>query len=315
MPIRAWAGLVIVCSFVLVAILAPLLTPYSPHHNGGVDERLAPPFWHKEGTLSNPLGTDHLARDVWTWLVYGARHSLVVTLGALVVGGALGTTVGLIFGRFRGPWDYIYDRFRPRFGVWLLVMLIPFSFLLVHYSGKRQPLVLIASILYFFDVAGTALLLNLIYIGLIYFAVVLGVDTVSLILAIGMVAWGPYAKDIRSAVMRSTPSESIVQDGLARFDLPVKSPPNTLTRVFRTLAAMTISQAGFLMTVEFFMSFAGAAGVFASTASWGNMVGSRLSTEWWVWAPPIVCITLTVLGFYMLGNWLSGRLRNSLAAL
>ena len=160
--IRAWAGLAIVFLFVLVAVLAPLITPYSPYL-GDLSERNIPPFWMETGTLSHPLGTDYLGRDVLTRLVYGARTSLIIILGALAVGAALGAAAGFIFGRFRGPWDYIYDRLRLNFGAWLLVMFIPFSFLLVHYSGKRQALVMIASIIYCLDVAWGAFLINLIF--------------------------------------------------------------------------------------------------------------------------------------------------------
>lgn len=306
MPIRAWAGLAIVFFFVLVAVLAPLVTPYSPLALSAA--RDLPPFWHEQGDWSHPLGTDNLGRDTLTRLVYGARGSLIVTLSALAVGAALGTTAGFVFGRFRGPWDYIYDRLRLRFWAWLLVMFIPFSFLLVHYSGKRKALVLIASILYCFDVAWGAFIINLIFI-----AFVLGVGKVSLILALGLVTWGIYAKDIRNAVMRSTPSESVAQDGLTQYRLPEKPPANTLRRVFRTLAALAISQAGFLIIIESLRSFLGL-GFDPYDATWGAMASDAWSnsvSDWWTWAIPALLILLTVLGFYMLGNWVRDHLESN----
>ena len=301
MPVRAWIGLAIVILFVLVAVLAPLIASQDP---GNLRERRTPPFWQEEGTLTYPLGTDQLGRDVWSRLVYGARTSLIVALGALAVGAALGTAAGFIFGRFRGPWDYIYDRLRLRFGAWLLVMLIPFSFLLVHYSGKQRALVLITSVLYCLEVAGAAFLIHLVLI-----VFVLGVSKASLILAFGLVTWGWYAKYIRSAVMRSTPSEAIPQNRLTQYALPEKPTYNTLPQVFRTLAAMAISQVGFLIVMELVVSLLGA-GVPPPTPSWGGMVADgqhTLSTAWWVSAFPAICIILLVTGCCLLGSGLRDR--------
>ena len=102
------AGLVIVSFFVLAAILAPLVTSYSPNQVG-VSKKDSPPFWQEQGTLSNPLGTDHIGRDVWSRLVYGARVSLIVALGALAISGLIFITLGLLFRYYRGPWDNIYN--------------------------------------------------------------------------------------------------------------------------------------------------------------------------------------------------------------
>src|SRR5207247_1924422 len=49
------------------------------------------------------LGTDHLGRDVLSRAIYGARVSLLVGFAAVVVGGILGVTLGLLAG-FRGGW-------------------------------------------------------------------------------------------------------------------------------------------------------------------------------------------------------------------
>src|SRR5207253_1228700 len=49
------------------------------------------------------LGTDHLGRDVFSRVIYGARVSLLVGFAAVVVGGIVGATLGLLAG-FRGGW-------------------------------------------------------------------------------------------------------------------------------------------------------------------------------------------------------------------
>ena len=95
--------------FVLVAIFAPLVTPYSPTKTS-LPEKNIPPLWQEGGTLSHPLGTDPLGRDLWSRLAYGARVSLLVALSTLALGGILGTALGLISGYYRGVVDAIIMR-------------------------------------------------------------------------------------------------------------------------------------------------------------------------------------------------------------
>ena len=100
---------IIIGFFVMVAILAPLVTPYSPTKTS-LPEKNIPPFWQEGGTLSHPLGTDPLGRDLWARLAYGARISLVVALSTLALGGILGTALGLISGYYRGLVDAVIMR-------------------------------------------------------------------------------------------------------------------------------------------------------------------------------------------------------------
>ena len=100
---------IIIGFFLMVAILAPLVTPYSPTKTS-LPEKNIPPFWQEGGTLSHPLGTDPLGRDLWARLAYGARISLVVALSTLALGGILGTALGLVSGYYRGPVDAIIMR-------------------------------------------------------------------------------------------------------------------------------------------------------------------------------------------------------------
>lgn len=90
----------IILFFVLVAIFAPLVTPYSPTKTS-LPEKNVPPFWQEGGSISHPLGTDPLGRDIWARLAYGARVSLLVAVSTLALGGVLGTALGLISGYYR----------------------------------------------------------------------------------------------------------------------------------------------------------------------------------------------------------------------
>ncbi|AHF99550.1 nickel ABC transporter permease [Halostagnicola larsenii XH-48] len=82
-------GGAIVCTLALVAIVGPVLAPYDPTAQA-LEARLQGP------SLAHPLGTDALGRDVATRLVYGARVSLALAVGATGVRMVLGTAIGLV---------------------------------------------------------------------------------------------------------------------------------------------------------------------------------------------------------------------------
>ena len=87
---------------VIPAVLAPQIAPHDPL-KGSLAKRLKAPAWQEGGTIEYPLGTDKLGRDILSRMIHGARVSLAVSLVAILVGGALGTGLGLISGYF-GRW-------------------------------------------------------------------------------------------------------------------------------------------------------------------------------------------------------------------
>jgi peptide/nickel transport system permease protein len=97
-------GALIVGLVLLVAILAPWITPHDPFAQN-LDNRLAVPFW-MEGTKSGfVLGTDGLGRDYLSRLIYGARISMLIGLLTVVTSGLIGTTLGVLGGFFGGKVD------------------------------------------------------------------------------------------------------------------------------------------------------------------------------------------------------------------
>jgi peptide/nickel transport system permease protein len=102
--------LAILTFFLLIpAVLAPQVAPYDPL-KGSLAKRLTPPAWQQGGTIEHPLGTDKVGRDILSRIIYGARVSLMVSLVAIFVGGALGTSLGLISGYFGGWVDAVLMR-------------------------------------------------------------------------------------------------------------------------------------------------------------------------------------------------------------
>lgn len=86
---------------IAMAIFAPLLAPHDPTV-GVFQDRLLPPAWSREGTSAYLFGTDELGRDLVSRMIWGARVSLAVGLVALVIGGLLGSLLGLAAGYFGG---------------------------------------------------------------------------------------------------------------------------------------------------------------------------------------------------------------------
>lgn len=89
-----------------VAIFAPLLSPHDPVEQN-LARRVVPPFWMEGGSTAHLLGTDHLGRDYLSRLLYGTRISLGIGFGVALVGGLIGTTLGLLAGYFGGRVDMI----------------------------------------------------------------------------------------------------------------------------------------------------------------------------------------------------------------
>ena len=87
----AGIGLVIVVVFVLAAVLAPVISPYSPTEQH-VTNKLKPP------SAEHWLGTDELGRDILSRVVYGGQSSLSVGILAVSVALGLGTLLGLVAG-------------------------------------------------------------------------------------------------------------------------------------------------------------------------------------------------------------------------
>ncbi|MCB9116102.1 MAG: ABC transporter permease [Caldilinea sp.] len=89
-------GLAVIVFFALVAVFAPLLTPYDPLAQD-IPNGLAPP------SAEHWLGTDKLGRDIFSRMLYGARISLGAGLGVVLMAGLVGTSVGIVAG-YVGGW-------------------------------------------------------------------------------------------------------------------------------------------------------------------------------------------------------------------
>ena len=104
-----WTCVLVIATIFLMAILAPLLAPYSPIDQT-LRDKLLPPFWMEGGSTKYILGTDAFGRDILSRLIYGARVSLIVAALALTAGGGVGLVIGILAGYMGGVVDSILMR-------------------------------------------------------------------------------------------------------------------------------------------------------------------------------------------------------------
>jgi peptide/nickel transport system permease protein len=96
----SWFGLVVFLTIVVLAILAPWISPHDPLEQN-VFAKLSPPF------ENHYLGTDYFGRDILSRLMHGARISLVIGIAATGIALVVGSMIGIIAGWYGGKLDII----------------------------------------------------------------------------------------------------------------------------------------------------------------------------------------------------------------
>jgi peptide/nickel transport system permease protein len=102
-PLGAIGGM-IMAIFLLAAIFAPFITVYDPLTINAAASLARPSATHW-------LGCDFMGRDVYSRIIYGARVSLAVSVGSMLLGSSIGVTLGLLSGYLLGWFDLITQRF------------------------------------------------------------------------------------------------------------------------------------------------------------------------------------------------------------
>jgi peptide/nickel transport system permease protein len=222
---------------------------------------LAPP------SSAHPLGTDPSGRDVLARLIHGARVSLAVGLGAVVVLLGIGVLLGGLGGYLGGPLDAVASRLAE------VVMSIPGFLLVAALFGPINPQGLEA--------------------------------VVTMMVTLGVVSWPSVARLTRAEVLRVR-SMSYVEAaralgmGHARIILRHVL-PNALGPVW---VAGTFGMASTLLT-EGVLSFLGF-GIPADMASWGGMLHDVRGNAqaWWLAVYPGLAIFVTVTACNLVGEGL-----------
>ncbi|RAZ69874.1 oligopeptide ABC transporter permease [Planococcus maitriensis] len=219
------------------------------------------------------LGTDKSGRDVLTRLFYGGRISLLVGFSATLIVITLGTVVGALAGFFGGFIDSLLMRFTD------FVLNFPF-------------------------------LVFVIVLNTILYGIVDGLWV--LIMVIGALSWGGVARLVRSKVLAEKENEYILAAlsiGCSPFKVITK---HLLPNVISTIIVQGTLIFATMIVIESALSYLGF-GVPQATPSWGNMLSSAnepdvLQGKPWIWMPPAIIITLTILSINFIGEGLKDAL-------
>ncbi len=137
-PLSAKIGMIIVLSYIFVAIFVPWLTPFGESEIVGAEFEL----WGTEGPDGNVfvLGTDNLGRDMLTRLLYGARNTVGIALLTTCLAFLIGGVTGILAAVLSGWTDQILSRIVD------VLMAIPqliFALLLLTIFGTSIPVLII----------------------------------------------------------------------------------------------------------------------------------------------------------------------------
>jgi ABC-type dipeptide/oligopeptide/nickel transport system permease subunit len=100
------AGGVILLIVLAGAVCADYIAPHEPNKQR-LMARFKPPFWAEGGSMTYPLGTDNVGRDIWSRIIHGSRISLIVGVCAVGLSMAIGVTLGLNSGFWGGRVDAV----------------------------------------------------------------------------------------------------------------------------------------------------------------------------------------------------------------
>lgn len=256
-------GAIIVLVIVIVALFAPLIATHDP---AALDPllRLKPPSWLKGGTDAHLLGTDNLGRDIFSRLVYGARVSLIVGIGAVAVSGLIGAVLGLLAG--------YYDR-------WISAVIMRTADAFLAIPSILLMLVVLA-------VVGPGLTTLIFVIGLtnwVSYARVVRGEVLS-------VKERDFVKAARSVGARSGRI-------MLRHILP------NVVSSFIVLSGLNVATT-ILMEASLSFLGLGIKPPAVSWGGMLSDGRQYIATSWWVAALPGAAITITVLGVIFLGDWL-----------
>ena len=122
----ATAGGLIVLSVFVIALFAPMLSPYDPAYID-VEKILTGP------TQAHPLGTDELGRDIVSRMIWGSRISLLVGFVAVGISILIGILIGAVAGYYRGWIDDVLMQFVD------IMLSIPTFFLILAVIALVEP--------------------------------------------------------------------------------------------------------------------------------------------------------------------------------
>lgn len=262
-----WLGAGIVGLIVLAAIFAPLIAPYDPLALNIEDRLSAPDALHW-------LGTDQGGRDVLSRILFGARASLSVGIGAVLIGALIGVSAG-IFAAYKGG-----------LGEQVVMRIV---------DGVASIPLLVWAIA----------IVGILGVGPLSVGPLLLPNEVKIVVLVGCL-FSPVFARVTYAVAKRIAGADYVRarflQGASHWQIVIGDVlPNCLSPIIvqgTLLVAIGI-------VIEASISFVGL-GVQPPQPSWGTMLSDARSAiysgEWWLPVFPGLAISLTVIGFNLLGD-------------
>ncbi len=262
----------------LAALLAPWLPIAAPKADflDLVEPNGNPPF-HMAAHI---LGLDGNGHDMLAQTIHGARVSLQIALGAVLMGMVIGGTLGLMAGYFKGKIDRVISTV---FDIFLAVPALILAMSLVAFLAgdpAKPPT---------------------------------GIFNIERImtLALGIVATPPLGRIARASTLTWSEREFVMAaraQGAKNFKIMfVEILPNVLP----AMLSIALLSVGVVVIAEGGLSLLGVGVNFTDKPSWGNMIAQYAQTDLndhpWLVFTPIIAVFLTVLSLNMLGDVIRAR--------
>jgi len=262
-------GSVLLAVIIVIAVLAPLISPHDPYATNITSRRL-PPVWFKyfyddpKATWNHLLGTDKLGRDYLSRILYGARISLATGFAVVAISAVIGSLLGIAAGYFGGIVDAVI--------------------MYVITTRLALPVVLVA-------LAVVALH---------------GSSTTILILVLGSLLWDRFAVVLRASTIQIRSMEYVTAAQAIGCSTMRILARDIFPNIFNVLVVIGTIELANAILYEAALSFLGM-GVQPPLPSWGLMLADAKEDIFfspWIIAIPGSAIFILILAVNMLGDGL-----------
>jgi peptide/nickel transport system permease protein len=266
---KALFGVAIVFLVLFCALFSDIVSPYDPYKQS-LRERHQPPSISLTAG-SHLFGTDHVGRDVLSRLVHGARISVLVGIGAVLVSAAIGMLIGLIAGYYGGIAGALLMRVAD---IKLAMPMILFAIAWIAFFGG----------------------------GLVSVIVIIGLW--------GWVPYARYARSIVLTLRESLFVEASIALGASSSSIMFRHVAPNLVGPLIVIATLQLGEAVLLESALSFLGL-GVQPPTPTWGSMVSDGRNYVDTAWWTVTFPGLAITIFVLGASFLGDalrdWLDPR--------
>ncbi len=270
----AGIGLFIFAAMVFLAIFADFIAPFDYRESNIADKLVGPSTEHL-------FGTDDLGRDLLSRIIYGARVSVFVAIGAVLWGTGMATIFGVTSAYLGGKFDLIFQRLTD---AWLSIPWLLLMMTIVIMLPDDSPIDAISAENW-------------------------GMVRVIIALGIGDMAWA--SRVIRGAAL--SVKENVYIEAAHALGVPGRRiiARHIIPNIMAPIIIMATLGLGFAILSEASLSFLGL-GVPPPAPSWGGMMQDRARHNFasapWLAIFPGLAITIAVFGINMLGDGLRDML-------